>query len=143
MREWILILLLFSAPAPAATCDDVDMERLEKEIERINRRYDDFFTYEERREKHLQRLQDGVPEAKAIRETREKELERARQAYRAVPKDYAKEEAMRIEWEARQKEKAKQMEANRLCEVQQRQKALAILKRGRKIPELKEFDLEE
>lgn len=144
MREWILILISLSAiPAGAMVCDDVDRERLEKEIQRINQRYDDFFQYQEGKERHQRKLEEGVAEVKALKETREKELERARQAYRSTPKDYAKEEALRIEWEARQKEKTKQMELARLCEVQQRAKAQDILKRGRKIPEVKEFDLEE
>lgn len=144
MRYALFIPLLFASQAwSAVACDPVDMERLEKEIHRIDERYDDFFEYQAKREKHEKELQKGVDEVKQRQEIRAKELERARQAYRAEKKDYAKEEAMRIQWEAAQKDKAKQMELARLCEVQQRAKAEAVLKRGRKIPELKEFDLED
>lgn len=144
MREWILIVTCSLSPAAwALVCDEVDMKRLEREIGRINQRYDDFFEYQERRERHEQVLQEGAAAVKAARESREKELERARQAYKSTPKDYAKEEALRLEWEARQKQRSQQMELARLCEVQQRTRAEEILRRGRKIPELKEFDLEE
>lgn len=140
------MLALIAAPAlgaPAPNCDSVDMERMKKEIERINQRHDDFFRERREREEREARAQQGAEQVKIQLEARQKELEKARQAFKAVPKDYAREEALRIQWEADQKEKAKKMELARLCEVQQRAKVEEILKKGRKIPEMKEFDLEE
>jgi hypothetical protein len=144
MMALILMFLIPLSPAHAAvSCDAVDLERMQKEIERINQRYDDFFRERREREEHAEHLQQGVPQVKIEQEARAKELEKARQAYRAVPKDYAKEEAMRLQWEAAQKEQVKKMELARLCEVQQKAKVEELLKKGRKIPELKEFDLDE
>src|SRR4051812_24318657 len=110
MKAWILIILVTAIQAHAAAplnCDPVDMERLDKEINRINRRYDDFFEYRRKLEERQQNLQKGVGEVKIKQEVHAVELERARKAYTAVPKDYAKEEAMRLAWEEAQKQKLK------------------------------------
>ncbi|MGE4132648.1 MAG: hypothetical protein AB7F86_13475 [Bdellovibrionales bacterium] len=112
-------------------------------IRNLNRRYDDFFAYKEAKERRLERINRASGEVKAWRETREVALERARQEYTRIPKDYAREEALRIKWEAEQKERAHQLELARLCEVQQRDAAGQLLKKGRQVPGLKEFDLEE
>ncbi len=139
------ILLAHSLPAfgvdAGVPCDTQDV-RARSKIDYINERYDDFFRYQEAKEKHEARLQTGVDEVKAAKEKRELEMKRAAAEYNRTRKDYAKEEALRIEWEAKQKELAKRVELARLCEVQQRRAAEELLKKGRKIPELKEFDLE-
>ncbi len=124
-------------------CDTAELERAHREVERLHQRYDDFFRYEKMKEEHQREIEAAAPEVKIQKEIREKELERARREYRAVPKDYAREEALRIEWEKSQKDRVKQIELARLCEVQQREAAEQILRKGRKVPELKEFDLEE
>lgn len=146
MRTWSLTITLLSihlAPSVAwsATCDTT-VSGARTKIDYINERYDDFFRYEAAREEHEKKLQQGVPAVKEAREKRELELKRAALDYKREKKDYAKEEALRIEWEKVQKEKAKEVELARLCEVQQRRAAEELLKKGRKIPELKEFDLE-
>ena len=143
MRHWLLIALFFHISAGAMVCDTAETERAHREVERINQRYEDFFRYQRKIEERERELEAGVPEVKALQETREKELERARRAYRAEPKNYAREEALRLEWEKSQKEREKRIELARLCEVQQRDAAEQILKKGRNVPELKEFDLEE
>lgn len=140
------IFVVHALPARAeaggtAACDTADPKARTK-IDYINERYDDFFRYQEAREKHEARLQMGVDEVKAAKEKRELEMKRAAAEYRRTKKDYAKEEALRIEWEKAQKERDKRIELARLCEVQQRRAAEELLKKGRKIPELKEFDLE-
>ncbi len=143
MRHWLLIALLNPFTATALVCDTAETERAHREVERINQRYEDFFRYQRQLEEHTREVEAGAPQVKIQQEIREKELERARRQYRSVPKDYAREEALRIEWEKSQKDRVKQIELARLCEVQQRDAAEQILKKGRKIPELKEFDLEE
>jgi hypothetical protein len=146
MKLWILIFLLPSIPTLAATpaqCGDVDSERLQKEIGRINQRYDDFFRERREREEREERVQKGAGQVKIDQEIRAKEMERARQTYRAIPKDHSKEEALRVQWEAEQKERLKKIELARLCEVQQRAKTDEILRKGRAIPDLKEFDLDQ
>lgn len=154
-REWakikdmkalklICLLLPFNAYAAAPlNCEAVDVQRLEKEVQRINQRYDDFFRDRREREERAERMRHGSDDRKKLLEAHEKEMEKARQAYQAKPKDHAREEALRLEWEAEQKEKAKRVELARLCEVQQRAKAEELLKKGRAIPDLKEFDLDE
>lgn len=141
MWIWILAIWGFGAVADCPPSDAALSGP--SEVERINRRYDDFFQYQHRREDHEAQLQKGVPEVKAEQEARAKVIERARQEYKRVPKDYAKEEALRIDWEKAQKEREKRIEAARVCEVQQRRAAADLLKKGRQIPDLKEFDLED
>ncbi len=148
MREWALtIILLLIGPsavtiASAATCDLSD-PLAQKRIDYINERYDDFFRYQQAKEEREARLASGIGEVKALREKHALELKRAAQEYKREKKDHAKEEALRVEWEKAQKERDKDMEARRICEVQQRRAAEQLVKKGRKIPELKEFDLED
>jgi hypothetical protein len=140
---WLWILSIWALSATADCPPDDSTFRGPSEVERINRRYDDFFQYQHRREEHEAHLQKGVPEVKAEQEARSKVIERSRLEYKRTPKDYAKEEAMRIDWEKNQRERDKKMEQARVCEVQQRRAAAELLKKGRQIPEMKEFDLED
>lgn len=137
----ILASLGISAGAHAATCDTAD-PHAKRKVDYINERYDDFFRYQEARERHEAELQKGAGEVKAAREQRELEMKRAAAEYKRTKKDYEREERLRLEWEKSQKERARQVELARLCEVEQRRAAEELLKKGRKIPELKEFDLE-
>lgn len=144
MREWIFtIFILSSVPAAFAAECDLSDPMAKRKIDYINERYDDFFRYHQAREEYEVRREAGVPEVKALKEKQALEIRRAAQEYKREKKDYAKEEALRIEWEKEQKEKVKKIELARLCEVQQRRAAEQLIKKGRKIPELKEFDLED
>lgn len=112
-------------------------------IDRINSRYDDFFRHRRDQEERDARSQVGVEEVLAAREAREKRLEEARATYSRVPKDEAREEALRVEWEKGQKQRQLQMAQAANCEVDRRSAAEEVLKRGRKIPEMKEYELED
>lgn len=142
MRSWALFVLILISPWSSATCPPESREELEKGIDRINRRYDDFFRHRREEEERLQNIEKGAGEVKVEQERRAKKLEQARLEYKRVPKDYAREEALRVEWEKSQEQRKKAIEMARLCDVQQRQQIKDALKKGRQIPELKEFDLE-
>lgn len=136
-----LLLILFFPMLGWADCPPQDVDR--SAVDRINRRYDDFFRYQREREEKANRANLGAEEAKAQREAHLQRMEAARKAYTRQPKDEAREEALRLQWEEMQKKRVAQMEAARKCEVEKRAAAEQLLQRGRKIPELKEFDLED
>lgn len=143
MKISLLSLILFAGGALHAQmqCPPTKMDH--SRVERLNERYDDFFRYQRAKEEHDAKLERGVPEVKARREIHEKELERARETYAAKSKDTEREERLRVEWEKQQKlREAERVEARR-CELLSRHEAELAEKRGRKIPEMKEYDLEE
>lgn len=146
MRPLALTILILSTSTQvhAATCEAPESATAGKsKVDYINERYDDFFRFQQAKEEREAKIQKGVAEVKELREKHELELRRAAQDYKREKKDYALEDRMRIEWEKTQKERDKRVEMARLCEVQQRRAAEELLKKGRKIPELKEFDLED
>ena len=141
MVLWLFVLGMTSAWA-ASTCEDVVKGDGPSMVQRLNERYDDFFRYHQQRAEREERLQRGVPDVHEARRRHEERLEQARRAHVTVPKDLALEERRRIEWEAMQKVRLAQLEEARKCLVQQRQAAEQVLLKGRKIPEMKEYDLE-
>lgn len=143
MKISLFSLILFTGGVVHAQLQCPPAKVDHSKVERLNERYDDFFRYQRAKEEHEAKLERGVPEVKAMREIHEKELERAREAYVAKPKDPEREERLRLEWEKRQKlREAEHVEARR-CELLSRHEAESAEKRGRKIPEMKEYDLDE
>ncbi len=142
MKALLVFIWLFAPFTHALTCDLSGPEAAAR-VEKVNQRYDDFFRVQYEREERLRELEKGVPLVKAERQRHEQRLNEARKAYRAIKKDHAREEALRIEWEKSQKERARKLELARLCEVQQRRAVEQAIKKGRQIPPLKEFDLED
>lgn len=112
-------------------------------VERINERYDDFFKYHRHLEERWERLKIGADERKKMVREHHKKIEIARQEYvksrRARPSD----EPLRLKWEQEQKNRQEQIEMLRQRYVQKRDTVEQYLKKGRQIPGLKEFGLED
>ncbi len=124
--------------------DTVGMTRSMKEIlDDINRRYDDFFRYQNYLTERLDRMQHGVADRKEAERDRQKELERARKEFVMSRKARPNDEPLRLRWEAEQKERAAQNEMLRRRYVERREYLESYLNKGRKIPEMKELDLED
>ncbi len=69
-------------------------------------------------------------------------IEKARQEYVKTKRPNPSDEALRLRHEAAEKERAAQHEMSRRRYVEQQVTIEQLLLKGRKIPELKEFDLE-
>lgn len=139
----LAFLLLNQAHASAQQCD-TKVTGAEHMIERINKRYDDFFRYRHEQEARDHARERGRGENKELLERHDKALEKARLAYlkeRRTPPDHDKE--IEAEMLKGQKERKDKLEAARQCYVQKEAQAEAILKRGRQIPENEEFDIED
>ncbi len=143
MSIWFTALSIWVAQSHGVQCESKDVEAHGREIERIDQRYQDFFKEREHLEGRIQEMNQGVNEVRAERLARQKRLDQARQEYRVSPRNQAREDALQAQWEREQKARTAEFEQKRLCEVQQRDRAKTILQRGKKIPEMKEFDLEE
>jgi|GEM_PF-6611168 len=123
------------APTPAVSTEQM--------VKRINDRYDDFFRVLREREEHEQKLQGSATNERKERERAQAlRMEQARQEYVKSRKARPSDEALRLRQEAADKERAANLEMMRRRYVQQRDMAEQYLKKGRQIPELKEFDLE-
>jgi hypothetical protein len=136
-------LVLFNSTSHAQQCDVKDTAG-NAMIERINRRYDDFFRYEHEQEVRDRKRELSRGENREHLQAREKALEKARLEYlkhRRPPVDHdAKIEAEMLK---NTKARAARLEAARQCFVQQELRAEAALKRGRQIPGNKEYDIED
>lgn len=138
------ILSLFAHSAEAVKCDAKDTGGRKEMVERINRRYDDFFRYRRHLEEREAAREKGRNEDRKIaKQERDKKMEAARLEYiknrRPKPDSAAAEEQA----EEARKQRLKEMEAARLCYVQEKAQAEALLRRGRQIPGNQEFDLDQ
>ena len=141
----ILVLNLFSHPVQAALqCDPkAGGAQGEKMVERINRRYDDFFRYRDSLQAREQERNKGRGENKAFLKAHDARLEQARKEYVKNRRPKPDTSALQAQAEAKFKERRAQIEEARRCYVQQRDHAQALLKKGRQIPGKLEFDLED
>lgn len=114
----------------------------EKELEQINKRYDDFFRWIKARDDRYEKSQIATDDRKKAIKAREERLEREREKFVLERKAKPNTEPLRIKWEAYLKERQEQIELLRRRYVEQRDEAEHYLKKGRAIPELKEYDLE-
>lgn len=136
----LLFALQFALPMCWAETDN-DLGEGEM-VKRINERYDDFFRHRQAQEEREQRTQGSRDERKKIEKAHAAGMEKARQDYVRSRKARPSDEASRLRHEAAEKERAANLEMLRRRYVQRRDVAEQYLKKGRKIPELKEFDLE-
>lgn len=135
IRVIVNLALIFTAySAPAALP--------EKELELINKRYDDFFRWLKARDERYEKSQIATDERKKSLKAREEKLEREREKFVLERKAKPNTEPLRIKWEAYLKERQEQMELLRRRYVEQRNETEQYLKKGRMIPEMKEYDLE-
>ena len=140
LKSLILAFALLSAATGRA--DDPSSLSTEEMVKRINARYDDFFRWHRAQEERWERLRAGVGERKKMEKEHAREMEKAREAYVKARKERPNDEALRLRFETAQKERAAHMEMLRRRYVQQRDTAEQYMLKGRMIPELKEFDLE-
>lgn len=117
---------------------------VERMVKRINERHDDFFRYHRELEERWEKRRGTIGERKKLEAIHAEKVEHAREEYvkskasRVRPTD----EASRLRHEAAEKDRLAQNEMLRLRYVKQRDTVEQYLKKGRAIPELKEFDLE-
>ncbi len=146
MRDFVLKFLIWGGLFSGHVCvaeDTQPMSEFVKEmVERINQRYDDFFRYHREMEERMARFEVGRGERKAAEKRYYDELERARVEYVKNKKAKDSTEHLRVQWEREEKERREKMEMFRQRHVRARDEIERHLLRGRKIPELKEYDLE-
>jgi predicted kinase len=141
LTKFFILLIAFSMPLCWAD-QSIDLNH-EQMVKRINERYDDFFRHRQAREDREQMTKESRAERKKIENLHVEAMEKARQDYVRSRKARPSDEAARLRHEAAEKERAANLEMLRRRYVQSRDTAEQYLKKGRKIPELKEFDLED
>jgi hypothetical protein len=143
MVSWIVSFAFFYSVAAYAV-PKCDSKVTGADIDRINKRYDDFFRYRRQLEERDRAREKGRGDLHKGEQAREKALEKARLAYlknrRPAPDHEAKYEAEMLR---HQKERKDELEAARRCYVESQDKAEKLLKRGRMIPGNAEYDLED
>lgn len=117
-------------------------ETVQEMVERINRRYDDFFRFHRDMEARNQARLRGRDERKELERAHRAELERAREAYVKQRRPKGSDEALRRKWEEEQKARAEELEIYRKRYVEKRDRLEEYRRKGRAIPEMKEYDLE-
>lgn len=144
MPLFILIAATITLPCSAEdTVASSSPASVEQMVKRINERYDDFYRYRREQDERDERLKKAASgERRATEKMRAENLEKARQQYVKQRKARPSDEALRLRHEAAQKDRNANLEMVRKRYVQQRDTAEQYLKKGRMIPELKEFDLE-
>ncbi len=128
-----------SAEDTAAAGPNMSVERM---VKRINERHDDFFRYHRELEERWEKRRATIGERKKLEEAHALKVEKAREEYVKVRTKRPTDEASRLRHEAAEKERLAHSEMLRQRYVQQRDTVEQYLKKGRAIPELKEFDLE-
>lgn len=132
------LALILSPLASAATVDPA----IKKQLAEINARYDDFFRWIKARDERYERSQVATGERKKAEKAHAEFLERAREKYVKERKAKPDTEPLRLKWEQQVKEEKEQMELLRRRYVERRNEVEQYLKKGRTIPEMKEYDLE-
>lgn len=139
------LLLFFSFKGVlvlASECvqDDTQVRSM---VERINRRYDDFFEVMREREQRQRRIEASRENLRAKREAREREIELARIEYVKNRRPRPDDSHLQAQYQAELRERERKIEVARKCYVQRKDYAAEILKRGRTIPARLEFGLDE
>lgn len=133
------ILLLFSLSAKAAAPED----EAKAMVERSNQRCDDFFRYRRELEQMDARREKGSQEIKKVRAAHDAALEAARKEYVKNRKKSVPDPRLEKEYD----EQAKGwIEANKLAGkryAERKAQVEAITRKGCRVPEMKEYDLED
>lgn len=144
MDRWsqriLLTLALFVPGALAGAEDSRDVKVM---VERINERYDDFFRVHDLQEKREERLMAGREDRRGELRRRQQEMEKARLSFVQARRPRASDEPLRLRWEAEQKGRREEIELLRRRYVEKRDTAEQYLLKGRAIPALQEFDLQD
>lgn len=138
-----LIMLFFCVGGAVHASPNLEVTgSVEEMVERINQRYDDFFRWHRQQEERWKRFEVGTQERKKMEKEHAEKLEHARVAYIKARRERPSDEPLRIKWEKEQKERQEHIEMLRRRYVDQRDTIEKYLKKGRQIPEMKEYDLE-
>lgn len=111
-------------------------------VEELNRRYDDFFHQLHERERLDEQRQKHAGEVTKEREQHSAMMEKARKDYIKNKPKLDFDPRAEAQWLREQKAYKENQDMNRRRLVQKKHTTEETLKRGRKIPELKEHDLE-
>ncbi|MGE0527416.1 MAG: hypothetical protein AB7G93_13535 [Bdellovibrionales bacterium] len=148
VRLYSILFLLSTISATVATAVECPPSRsgytTGEIVERINRRYDDFFRLEHEREEREAEIRQHAHDVKKARQKRAERLERAREEYvKNRPPREEESEILRKRWEAEEKDRRQRLELARDCYIKNQEEAQEILNRGRRIPELREYNLQD
>lgn len=143
MVHLVLILSLLSGISAGASQCEVDNADAKRTVERINERYDDFFRVQKAREEREKRMESSKENLREKRLARERELEIARLEFVKNRRPKPDDSHLQAQFEAQMKARNQKIEAMRQCYVRNKNAAEQILKRGRAIPGLIEYDLED
>lgn len=120
--------------------DDTDVQ---SQVKKINERYDDFFRVQRQREEHIRRLESNKENLRARRVAREREIEKARLEFIKNRRPKPDTSQLQADFEAKLKARERHLEVSRRCYVNRKNAADHMLKKGRAIPGLTEFGLDE
>ena len=145
MRRFCCVFLLVGFTISGWKISAAEKSDLSKSplIQRLNERYDDFFKHQREQEEWDQRRDVGREKIKEVREAHKEQLERAREEYvqsrRAKPDDKAAYQ----KWLANEAAWKEKLDVARRKLVEKRNTVEDLRRRGRSIPPLKEYDLED
>lgn len=139
----LFALLTFFPAFAQIPCDGNDAGANARAVQRINQRHDDFFRYRDHLEEREQMRDRGRGENKTALEARTKRLEQARIEYLRHQRPKPDTTELEAKYEQDRKARNVRIEKARECYVDAQAKAEGMLKRGRMVPENKEFDLDE
>lgn len=136
---FVALLLLFSASGWAAEPED----EAKAMVERSNQRCDDFYRYRRELEERDARREKDSQEIKKFRTNHDETLEAARKEYVKNRRKEIPNPQLEKDWEAANKGwiEANKLEGRRYAE--RKAKVEAITRRGCRVPEMKEYDLED
>lgn len=133
-------VLFWALPSLAAA----DSETVSPElIQQMNRRYDDFFIQRQAKERLDEQRQKNAANVGSERRAREAAREKARLEYVHNHERVGEDELLRKKWEAAEADRREEQEMSRRRYVKHRDQVDDLRRRGRTVPELKEYDLED
>lgn len=111
-------------------------------IEEMNQRYDDYFAHQRAKDRLDEQRQTSALEVKKQRQEHDARLEAARIEHLKMNPRRSEDERLRLQWEAEQAERREEAEMARRRFVRKQDRLEDLRRRGRTVPELKEYDLE-
>ncbi|HMN67473.1 MAG TPA: hypothetical protein PKC28_02945 [Bdellovibrionales bacterium] len=141
MRVFVLLNVTFSLFSVASFADQ--SPELKRSLEQINERYDDFLQVHDAQERRQERIDAQRGNRRAEEKARAHALEKARVEFIQSKKKRESDEPLRVRWEKEQKGRQEEFEMLRARYVDRRDTVEQYLRKGREIPPMKEFDLED
>lgn len=135
-----MVCAVWSLVGAADVPDELTVEQM---VERINQRYDDFFRFNRKMEERWDSMRSGASERRKLVAAHAVKVEEARKQFVQARKARPSDEPLRLKWEQEQKNRLEQIEILRQRFVRKRDTVEQYLKKGRQIPGLKEFGLED